>query len=282
MNDFKTTYRNAVSDIENVHIDLDSVLDEGRRKRFKAHRKRQKLFTAAAAGGIFILCTLGTSQAAEYVKTVIKANEYGFWSGDMLTMSRNTSGQKEAGDEEHALAGSMAGAEWEEELADTLKMEEDELVIESTEGETREYTSIEDFREKEDAVFVLPDLEGMGYMADSERIWVNGSYISAQLTFGEKYLIFDRIDYSETKTGHASSTVFMGGVCNERTYITGRGYEYLLVDSKEKTEEGQLVIHAAVSVGYYEIYVDFFGFSEEEMQQILEQMDLSYYEPGKK
>lgn len=273
MNDFKVVYRNAVSDIENVHIDVTSVLDEGRRRRLKAHRKRQKFVTAAAVGGIFVLCTLGSVQAAEYVKTVIKVNEHGFSSADMLTMARSESVWEES--EIDALAGDMSGEEGENGL-------QDELLIEAKEGETREYTSIADFREQEDAVFVLPDMEQLGYAADSERIWVNGSFISVRLTCGEKYIFFDRINYSNARYGHASSTVYTGGVCNERTFTTKQGYEYILVDSKELTEEGQLMIHSAISVGYYEMYADFFGFEEEEVERILGGMDLSPYETGKK
>ena len=60
--DFKTTYRDAVSGIETVHIDVDSVLDEARRKRLRAHRSRQKLITMAVMGGILCICTFGTVQ----------------------------------------------------------------------------------------------------------------------------------------------------------------------------------------------------------------------------
>lgn len=92
MNDFKTTYRDAVSGIETVHIDVDSVLDEARRKRLRAHRSRQKLITMAVMGGILCICTFGTVQAADYIKTVIKVNAYGFESADMVTISRSEKG----------------------------------------------------------------------------------------------------------------------------------------------------------------------------------------------
>lgn len=276
MNDFRTTYRDAVSEIENVHIDVTSVLDEGRRKRFMAHRKRQKFVTVVVAGGIFVLCTLGTVQAAEYVKTVIKANEYGFQSADAFTMAFS---EKEGKDDTDP-ADRMTNEEWEEELQNALKMGNDELMIESSESVTREYTSIKDFKEQEDTVFALPDMEQMGYTVDSEQIWVNGAFTSVRITCGEKHIFFDRIDHSDARGGHASSTVYTGGVCNERTFTTQKGYEYILVDSKEKTEEGQFMIHAAISVGYYEMYVDFFGFGENEVRRILEETDLSLYEPG--
>ena len=57
-------------------------------------------------------------------------------------------------------------------------------------------------------------------------------------------------------------------------------YEYILVDSKEEAQSDEVVIHAAISVGYYELYADFYGYEESEVMQILESMDLSVYEPG--
>ena len=279
MNDFKTTYRDAVSGIETVHIDVDSVLDEARRKRLRAHRSRQKLITMAVMGGILCICTFGTVQAADYIKTVIKVNAYGFESADMVTISRSEKGVAGQGEEGIAPAGGLA----EEEAAaleETKKMADDELVIEALEDTTQEYDSVEAFRKENPALFVLPDLEGLGYGVDSEKIWVNGNFISAQLSGKDKYIFFDRMDYSDAKEGHASSTVYAGGVYNERKFTTESGYEYILVDSKEEAQSDEVVIHAAISVGYYELYADFYGYEESEVMQILESMDLSVYEPG--
>ena len=273
MNDFKTTYRDAMSGVETVHIDIASVLDEGRRKRLRAHRNRQKFMTAAAVGLVFSLCTLGSAQAADYIKTVIKVNEYGFQSADMATMARSE--RKEEAGESPAMSGRIS----EEEFAKLEEMEPDELVIESVEDTTKEYASMEEFRKKESAVMVLPDMEGLGYQVDSEKIWVSGTFISVLLSCGDRYIFFDRMDYSNAKEGHASSTVYTGGVRDERSFTTKQGYEYILVDSA-KEEKGEMPeIHAAISVGYYELYADFTGYEESEVMQILESMDLSVYEP---
>lgn len=279
MNDFKTTYREAVSGIETVHIDVDSVLDEGRRKHYRAHRSRQRLMTMAVMGGLLCICTFGSVQAADYIKTVIEVDEYGFRSADMVTLSMGENGASGQADTGAVQAGGLTEEE-EAALEETKKMADDELVIEALEDTALEYDSVEAFRKENRALFVLPDMKELGYEVDSQKVWVSGNFISARLGCKERYIFFDRMDYSNAKEGHASSTVYVGGVCNERTYTTGAGYEYILVDSKEETPEEQLVIHAAISVGYYELYGDFYGFEESEVMRILESMDLSVYEPG--
>lgn len=276
MNDFKTTYRDAMSGVETVHIDIASVLDEGRRKRLRAHRNRQKFITVAAVGLVFGLCTLGSVQAADYIKTVIKVNEYGFQSADMVTMAR-AEGKEEAA-EDTVVSGGISKEE-EEELAELEEMEPDELVIEAMEDTLKEYASVEEFREKECAVMVLPDMEKLGYQVDSEKIWVSGTFISVLFSCGDRQIFFDRMDYSNAKRGHASSTVYTGGVYGERSFTTKQGYEYILVDSVKEEKDEASEIHAAISVGYYELYADFTGYEESEVMQILESMDLSAYEP---
>lgn len=276
MNDFKTTYRDAMSGVETVHIDIASVLDEGRRERLRAHRNRQKFMTVTAVGLVFCLCTLGSVQAADYIKTVIKVNEYGFSSADMVTMAR-TEGKEEAV-EDTAMSGGLSKEE-EEELAKLEEMEPDELVIEAMEDTLKEYASVEEFREKESAVMVLPDMEKLGYQVDSEKIWVSGTFISVLISCGDRQIFFDRMDYSHAKRGHASSTVYTGGVYGERSFTTKQGYEYILVDSVKEEKDEAPEIHAAISVGYYELYADFTGYEEDEVMQILESMDLSAYEP---
>lgn len=276
MNDFKTTYRDAMSGVETVHIDIASVLDEGRRKRLRAHRNRQKFMTVTAVGLVFCLCTLGSVQAADYIKTVIKVNEYGFQSADMVTMAR-TEGKEEAA-EDTVMSGGISKEE-EEAFAELEKMEPDELVIEAMEDTLKEYASVEEFREKESAVMVLPDMEKLGYQVDSEKIWVSGTFISVLFSCGDRQIFFDRVDYSNAKRGHASSTVYTGGVCDERSFTTKQGYEYILVDSVKEEKDEAPEIHAAISVGYYELYADFTGYEEGEVMQILESMDLSAYEP---
>lgn len=275
MNEFRDTYQHAVADIKTVHIDVDSVLDEGRRKRLKKRRAGQKAVTFLAVLCILAVGSFGSVQAAEYVKSIIRVNESGFSSADPLTASLN---------EEMAIGGGTAafyGID-EEALEETLTLADDEMVIEQyQEAEvveadpTIEYDSVAEFQKAENAVFALPDMALLGEEIDSQHVWVSGMFISIRLESGEKSVFFDRMDYTGSE-GHASSTVYSGGVCNERTFKTGQGYEYILVDSSGKETVN---IYTAITVGNYELYADFYGYEEREVKQILESIDLTVYEP---
>lgn len=277
MNEFRTAYRKAVADMKTVHIDVASVLDEGRRKQVKRRRIRQKTATCFAALLVLTLGTLGTVQAADYVKTVIKVNENGFTSADLFTASLNEN--LEAGGGVFSATPDLG----EEEERQLREMPEDEVVIEEygdaeTGGSdtTVEYDSIEAFQAAEDTVFAFPDMALLG--ETTQQVWVSGMFITARIECGDKYMFLDRMDYSDSE-GHASSTAYAGGVCNERTYKTAQGYEYILIDSVRESEEEPVNIHAAVTVGNYEMYMDFSGYEQSEVEEILESMDLSVYEP---
>jgi UPF0288 family protein (methanogenesis marker protein 3) len=54
------------------------------------------------------------------------------------------------------------------------------------------------------------------------------------------------------------------------------------VDSVKESEDDQLQIHGAVSVGTYEAYIDLIGYTEDEAKEIIESIDLSLYEQGRK
>ena len=92
-----------------------------------------------------------------------------------------------------------------------------------------------------------------------------------------KVLWMERTDYADTQ-GHASSKVFPGGVCNERSYTTSQGYTYTLVDSVKGEGEEELQIHAAITVGSYEAFIDFLGYTETDAKRIMDSIDLSEYE----
>ncbi len=149
-------------------------------------------------------------------------------------------------------------------------------IEEITEMEVKNYISFEEFEKNEDIVFPQP-LISTGTGGEDVNVTVCGDWAMARYDIDGKVIWVERTDYAKT-TGHASSKVFPGGVCNERQYTTAQGYVYTLVDSVKETEEEQLQIHGAVTVGTYEAYIDFMGYTEEEAIQIIESIDLSEYE----
>ncbi len=140
----------------------------------------------------------------------------------------------------------------------------------------KNYASWEDFEKNEDIIFPQPSIN-IGDAITSTDVTVCGDWAMVRYDVDGKVLWMERTDYADTQ-GHASSKVFPGGVCNERSYTTPQGYTYTLIDSVQGADEGMPQIHAAVTVGSYEAFIDFMGYTEEEAKGIMDSIDLSVYE----
>lgn len=312
MNDFKECYQSAVKDmnipgIKEFHIDASQCMDERRHNRRIVRRMRRSAATVFSAACVVFLCGFGTVKAAEYIENVIKVKEWGFESADAATMARNEAadtrtyivseevGPAPEGKGSKTAAVSIDKEEAEPEKARTLpdsgelsteKAMEDkgaaeDIMLEEAEMDeipVKNYSSIEEFKESEDIIFPQPSIN-TGVEAISATVC--GDWAMIRYDVDEKVIWVERTDYANTQ-GHASSKVFPGGVCNERQYTTVQGYTYTLVDSVKEDGDDQLQIHGAVSVGTYEAYIDFMGYTEAEAKEIIESIDLSLYEQGKK
>ena len=293
MNDFKDCYQTAVNDMgmpgmKELHIDASSCMDEGRHNRWVIRQMRRTVTTAFSAACLVFLCGFGTVKAAEYIGNVIKVNEWGFESADAATMARNkadNTGLSIISEEVELAVDANAESEISGEAAlpeaHTLNDEVEDGGVSQKKGAEEEmegmqvsnYSSLVEFEENEDIIFPQP-LISVG--AESVSFTVCGGWAMARYDTGGKVVWVERTDYAGT-SGHASSKVFPGGVCNERQYTTKQGYTYTLVDSvKEEGEQPQ--IHGAVTVGSYEAYIDFMGYTEEEAVQVIESINLSEYE----
>lgn len=140
----------------------------------------------------------------------------------------------------------------------------------------KKYASWEELKKDEDILFPQPSIP-IGEKIDAIDITVCGDWAMVRYDVDGKVLWLERTDYADTQ-GHAASKVFPGGVCNERSYTDAAGYTYTLVDSVKGKEEEPLQIHAAVSVGSYEVFMDFIGYGEEEARKIIDSVNLSLYE----
>lgn len=140
----------------------------------------------------------------------------------------------------------------------------------------KKYASWEELKKDEDILFPQPSIS-IGRKIDAMDITVCGDWAMVRYDVDGKVLWLERTDYADTQ-GHAASKVFPGGVCNERSYTDAAGYTYTLVDSVKGKEEEPLQIHAAVSVGSYEVFMDFIGYGEEEARKIIDSVNLSLYE----
>lgn len=352
MNDFKSEYQLAVQDMDmlgmkEIHIDAFSVMDEGKHRRRMVKRMQRMTATTFSAVCVIFLCGFGTVKAAEYIENVIKVSEWGFESGDAVTMARNeseggqayaiedkvelapednslmlmieapegefvnsspavdeadvpmeSSGAKDSGAGQSKASESAMKQNGEaepfmenvKEMSDMLPTSDLEERKRSygepaqTESATEDmveeipvknYSSWEECWKNEDFIFPQPSISMRGMIITD--IMVCGDWVMARYDGSGKVLWLERTDYRDTQ-GHASSKVFPGGVCNERSYTTPQGYTYTLIDSVKESEEELLQIHAAVTVGTYEAFIDFMGYTEEEAKKIMDSVDLSVYE----
>ena len=241
-------------------------------------RMRRSAATVFSAACVVFLCGFGTVKAAEYFDNIIKVKEWGFESADAATMARN-----EAEDSQAYVISEEVGAAMESGISEETAGEEmvqsftEEAEVE--EMPVKNYSSFEEFREEnEDIIFPQPSISAE---AEEMSATICGDWAMVRYDMDGKVVWVERTDYADTQ-GHASSKVFPGGVCNERQYTTAQGYTYTLVDSVKESEDDPLQIHGAVSVGTYEAYIDFMGYTEEEAKGMIESIDLSLYEQGRK
>ena len=288
MNDFRNCYQSAVKDMgilgmKDFHMDASQCMDKGRHNRRMIRRMRRSAATVFSAACVVFLCGFGTVKAAEYFENVIQVKEWGFESADAATMARNEAEDAQAyivseevgspvqnGGSKGAADGRVREAVPEEKEAVQSLAEE----VEVEEMPVKNYSSFEEFQKNEDIIFPQPSISTE---AEEMRVTVCGEWAMIRYDMDGKVIWVERTDYADTQ-GHASSKVFPGGVCNERHYTTAQGYTYTLVDSVKEDEDDQLQIHGAVSVGTYEAYIDFVGYTEEEAKEIIESIDLSLYE----
>lgn len=274
MNSFREAYKKAADSIAQPHIDALSVLDVRRRKKATKRRRIQYGMTVAS---VVIMIGIGgftTAKAAGYLGGIIRVSEHGFVSGDVDTMTQSqvidevvVSHSDEAASEERAYNSEVAMCDVEEMLMST------EEILE------QHFTSREAFEAAELGLRMsFPDeklLEAGEEIATEINVF--GDMIFVRMTAEEgRFVDLQRYDYGE-KTTYASSTVYPGEICNERTFTTEQGFMYTLIDIVPNEEEGLLSIRAAITIDGYELYVGFYGYEEEQAERILDSIDLTVY-----
>lgn len=299
MNDFKNAYRSAIQGIEEFHIDVSVCMDERRHKQRVVKHARRTVTTAFSAMCVIFVCGFGSVKGAEYFQNVIRVNERGFESGDSITMARNevnrnssyileeqiNTEEKEESESSSLLAAEESRADKEAATASMKTNDEQELAADSgaavenmkqKQPAVYNYSSWEEFEQNEDIIFPQPSIS-MGKNIKSTEVTVCGNWAEVRYEVDDKVFLMERADYTDTE-GHEASKVFPGGVSNERTYTTPEKYTYMLVDSATEADSDKLQIHAAVTVGSYEVFIDFLGFTEKEAKEIMNSIDLSLYE----
>lgn len=251
MKSFREAYKKEVDRIPVPVITMEQIADEKRRKKIIAYRKHRRMMAVASAACVFLLCTAGAVAAAGYARGVIEVDEYGFRTADAETALLN------------------------ETIAETNE-ESGLMIADAGDYAEREYFSYKVFREAEQIPFAIPEFSLLGTEIVSEHYSIFGDeFLMVWVETDKGLFTVNQTDYGNT-LGHASSTVYPEGVCNEREYVTSQGFTWVVVDSNE-AEDGIIRIHAAISVGDYELIVNFNGYTEEEAYSILDAMDLTLY-----
>lgn len=275
MKSFRKAYKEAVDGIRIPVPDAEAIEKSNYEKKVVKYRKQKRTMAIATAACAFVLCSVGAAAAAGYAKSVIRTDAYGFRTADTRTAFLNEELEEELSDAGQAGVNQEKKREDVSEDTDAIvKLETCEVQVE--EMSQKEYESLEAFRREESIPLAMPKKELLGGAVLSERYLVTGgNFLLVRVDTGAGYFMISQACYAGT-SGHSSSTVYPEGVCNERIYTTRQGYAYTMIDSVE--EEGMpFRMHAAVSLGDYELIIDFSGYTEEEAQEILEGMDLTVY-----
>ena len=284
MRNFREAYKQSVDNIKLPDLTAEQIKEEGSRKKFLTYHRQRRFVAAASAACIFLLCTAGVAAAAGYAKSVIRTDAFGFRTADPETALENAA---EAQPEEGILTGQAqedvvedAGTE---KRAEFQSASSEECVMESADMEEiqeQRYDSLEAFQEAiqegKAMPVALPDQTLLGNAVCSEEyLTLGNSFLLVRIETDGHLFMIDQSYYGDSE-GHAASIVYPEGVCNERSYTTVQGFTYIVLDSVRE-EEGEPGIHAAISIGDYELIVDFLGYTEEEAYEILDNMDLTVY-----
>lgn len=279
-------------------------------KRYKKAVIRQWVTVAASAAVLFVLCSAGSQAAKNYSKSFIFADENGFRTADeqtaldqaassydedammetmtedvedmpMLTALEGDEGAvyDEGADAQAKLADeSDSGNFYEECQQQAAEYDGDDPEI--TDGEGMEISTVQ-YNSRQDLLASgitcsLPDRYLFGEITRERYYVVGDDYLMVDIESGDKTFYMDQ-SYFGNSSGHATSTVYGEKLTNKRNYVTKDGYLYVVADTPGE-EDSPNGIHAAISVGDYELIVDFYGYSEKEAFEVLDHLDLSVYQ----
>lgn len=264
MNDFKEIYQNSINALPKYSIDVESILDEMEHKKRVNQRKKQRAISSLLSFALIFGCGVGSVSAANYFQNMIEVTQDGFRSGDAKTMKNAESPE---------MAAEIGADSPVAPLEAPIPTENMESV--ETSG-FREYDSWESFEEQETIAFARPQIpeQEIEELNIQVEVYMEGVQFYQRGKDG-KVVIGSMRNYDET-SAHSSATVYGDSVTNQREYTTKQGFAYTLIDT-EGEAENDLGIHGAIAIGSYEIFIDFWGYTEEEALQMIESMDLTVY-----
>ncbi len=257
MRNFQDAYKEALNELPRHRVSAENLI--GGVPHDKAVRHTAAIWMrGAAVAVILVLCSAGTVTAVNYRRSLIRVEPQGY----SLTSITEDQG------------GTVMGRQTTEEQSEETP--EDVCVREVLE-EQREYSSIEDFRDKERITMVFPELQWLGETDATWKIFVTGQgeLVTAML-YGDDERVFSIRQWDVRGVLHyGAATCYEGTSANERSLTNRQGLSYVVFDSVEEQEI--ISSHAVISVNGREISMDFYGYDEEVIEKVLNDLDLNAY-----
>lgn len=307
MNDFQKIYQESIEGLPGFSLDASTVLDEVRHRKRVVKRRRQMFSSALVTCSLLLVCGIGSITTADYFRNRsmtdtqsrlaagAEAGVTGIENGAETGIESGTeAGIREeaalleapvggAENQAAAAAAPMSGEFMEEgsgqEEAGLQEKEEALLLEDTAEEDIRWYDTIEEFRSRESAALALPVIP-QGEIENLVIYVTAGTADREEVSFYQKMqdgkaVQIQTVRYEDSQSRDPAREYGAEAV-NEREYTTQAGYTYHLVDTAGEIALNRGV-HAAISVDHFEMYADFWGYTQEQVQNMLESMDLSVY-----
>lgn len=277
MRNFKDVYHSAVEELPKYHMDMETVQKALQRRNMKAAARRKRLTSVAVAASVFLVCGITTVTAVNYHQSRIEIRNGGF----------SIVGGTNAAEEEKVLTAAVEEEDMQPEVSlaranDSVQADQsvtEEGPIEELECsllQEIEYTSLEEFQAKEDIVIAIPQTDWMGGCIESQRVIYIPDMSCVYITVWSEEGTFCMNQYDSREVeAYASSSVYVGEASNERTFTNRQGFTYQMFDSVENEEI--VSTHAAISINGRDLTLDFFGYDESVVEEVLDKLDLSVY-----
>lgn len=272
MDKFGEAYREALETVPGLRMNAEQVQDELHHRRMQRQRRRQMAAKGCTAAAVFLLCSGGVAAAKSYRDSRIEVKENGFvitgsQAGlDCAPMAYMADGAEDMTPKLRAGGVSSDG--------DMIPEAEEDVIYEP---EPTEYASLAEFMEKENIIAAIPDRMLLGKDFTEERVIVSEDdrdvYVMLQ---GEDAGFFLHQLDTRGYEGYSYAASYMGESKNERNYTNRQGLSYVVFDIVDAEGTVQSV-HAVISLEGRDLSMDFEGFSEEEIERILNNLDLTVY-----
>lgn len=263
MDKFREAYQWALNEMPKCKLDAEEAQSELHHRKMLRQGRKRILVQGCTAAAVFVLfCGAGTAAANNYRDGRIELSDNGF----------TITGELRDGREKKAPKIEMGGA-FEGNTISGRAVTEQELEV--SVGEDREYDSLSEFLQKETMTVALPDLTLFPVSFTEERIIVYSGDVLIHLSAEEYYFCMRQSDHRDS-IAYSSATVYGGENSEERSYVNRQGISYIIFDTLDDAGEREST-HAVLSINSRNLTLDFRGFEESVIFEVLDSMDLTVY-----